>query len=146
MLLLISKIGNERLESFSTDDFLVINSLFYEQKIPENLKQRTKRLVDMGIIEHISRNKFVLARAFYAIAGKTGAITRHVGLDRETNKELLYKHIKENGENGTPFSELQQVLPAHSRDQIRVLLRELRTSEKIELAGKTHGGRWYTKS
>jgi ATP-dependent DNA helicase RecG len=144
MLLLISRIGNERLEGFSTEDFLVINSLFYEQKIPKNLEGRTKRLVDMGIIEHVSRNKFVLARAFYEIAGKTGARTRHVGLDRGTNKELLYRHIKENGKTGTPFSELQQVLPGHSRSQIQVLMRELRVDGKIYVVGKTHGARWYT--
>jgi ATP-dependent DNA helicase RecG len=146
MLLLISRIGNKRLENFSTEDFLVINSLFYEQKIPKNLEYRTKRLVDMGIIEHISRNKFVLARAFYEIAGKTGARTRYVGLDRDTNKQLLYKHIKENGKAGTPFGELQQVLPGHSRGQIQVLLRELRADEKIHVVGRTLGARWYANS
>jgi ATP-dependent DNA helicase RecG len=146
MLLLISRIGNERLESISTEDFLVINSLFYEQKIPKNLEGRTKRLVDMGIIEHVSRNKFVLARAFYEITGKMGARTRHVGLDRDTNKELLYKHINEKGKVGTPFSELQQVLPGHSRGQIQVLLRELRADGKIHVVGKTLGARWYAIS
>jgi len=35
--------------------------------------------------------------------------TRHVGLDRDTNKELLLKHIRENNAVGTPFKELQQV-------------------------------------
>jgi ATP-dependent DNA helicase RecG len=67
MLLLISKIGNERLESFSTGDFLVVNSLFYEQKIPKNLENRTKRLVDMGIIEHISWRRIIKksGAAFY---------------------------------------------------------------------------------
>jgi ATP-dependent DNA helicase RecG len=143
MLLLISKIGNDRLESFSTEDFLVINSLFYDQKLPINLHDRTKRLIDMGIIERVSRNKFVLARAFYEITGKTGIRTRYVGLDRETNKELLYKHIKENGRSGTPFSELQQVLPSHSISQIKVLLRELQAGKKIFSTGKTRGARWY---
>jgi ATP-dependent DNA helicase RecG len=146
MLLLMNKIGNERLESFSTGDFLVVNSLFYEQKIPKNLENCKKRLVDMGIIEHISRNKYVLARAFYEITGKTGTRTRYVGLDRDTNKELLYKHVKDNKDKGTPFSELMQVLPGHSRSQIQVLLRELRASGKIHVTGKTFGARWYANS
>jgi ATP-dependent DNA helicase RecG len=145
MLLLINTIGNERLESFSTEDFLVINSLFYDQKLPENLRGRTKRLIDMGIIEHVSRNKFVLARVFYRITGKTGLRTRYVGLDKETNKELLYKHIKENEETGSPFFELQQVLPGHSRDQIKVLLRDLQEQGKIFSTGKTRGARWHAK-
>ena len=37
--------------------------------------------------------------------GKSGIHTRVVGLDRETNKELLLKHIRANGDNGTPFKE-----------------------------------------
>ena len=146
MLLLISKIGNERMESLSTDDFIIINNLFFDQKIPESLKRRIKRLVDMGIIEHISRDKYVLARAFYEISGRTGTRTRHVGLDKETNKELLYKHIKDNGDNGTPLNELQQVLPGHSRSQIQALLRELRANERIKVNGITHGARWYANS
>ncbi|GHU76176.1 hypothetical protein FACS189461_3440 [Spirochaetia bacterium] len=146
MLLLINKIGNERLESFSTGDFLVINSLFYEQKIPKNFEGRTKRLVDMGIVEHVSRNKYVLARAFYEIIGKKGTRTRYVGLDRDTNKELLYKHIRDNRDKGTPFGELQQVLPGHSRSQIQVLLRELRAKGNIHAIGKTFGARWYANS
>ena len=146
MLLLINRIGNERLEHFSTDDFLVINNLFYEQKLSENLRKNIKRLIGMGIIEHVSRNKFVLARSFYEIVGKTGVRTRQLGLDKETNKALLYKHIQDNGNLGTPFAELQQVLPSHSRRQIQVLMRELKESERIEVRGKTFSARWYAKT
>jgi ATP-dependent DNA helicase RecG len=143
MLSLINKIGSERLENFSTDDFLVINSLFYEQKLPNKLSKRTKRLIDMGIIEHVSRGKYALARSFYKVMGKTGVRTRLVGLDRATNKELLYRHIKESENSGTPLRELQQVLPSHSRSQIQVLVRELRKEGKIHSKGKTFGARWY---
>ena len=141
----VRKIYNEHMESFSTDDFIVINNLFFDLKIPEKLKYRIKRLVEVGIIEQAGRQKYVLARAFYKIAGKAGARTRHVGLDRETNKELLFKHIKDSGKNGTPFSELQQVLPGHSRGQITVLLRELRGNGRIQVIGKTLGAKWYFK-
>jgi ATP-dependent DNA helicase RecG len=142
MLTLINKIGNERMEFFSTDDFLVINVLFHEQKLSDNLRSRTKRLIDMGIIEHAGRDKYVLARSFYEVTGKSGIHTRLTGLDRETNKELILKHIKRNGEKGTPLRELQQVLPSHSRSQIQVLLRELREEKKIVSKGKTNGARW----
>jgi hypothetical protein len=43
--------------------------------------------------------------------------TRRVGLDRETNKELLLKNIHDKGDEGAPFKELQQVLPGHNRGQ-----------------------------
>ena len=63
--------------------------------------------------------------------------TRHVGLDRNTNKELLLKHIREHNEVGTSFKELQQVLPSHSRNQIQVLMRELKEAGKVICKGKT---------
>ena len=97
----------------------------------------------MGIVEHIGRKKFVLARSLYAATGKTGVHTRHVGLDRDTNKELLLKHIRQNNTVGTPFKELQQVLPGHSRNQIQVLMRELKEDGKVVCRGKTHAAKWY---
>ena len=121
MLSLINKIGAERLESLSTDDFLVIDALFHDRKLSEELRSRIKRLVDMGIVEHIQ-----LAE-----------------LDRETNKELIFKHIKNNGANGTPLKELYQVLPNHSRSQIQVLLRELRKEKRIYSKGSTSAAKWY---
>ena len=144
MLSLINKIGNDRLEAMSTDDFLVVDALFHEQPLSNTLRLRTKRLIDLGLVEHTGRNKYVLARGLYEVADKTGVYTRLVGLDRETNKELLLKHIRSNGDKGTPFRELEQVLPSHSRDQVRVLLRELRKTGHIHVVGKTSGARWFS--
>lgn len=143
MLSLINKIGNDRLEVLTTADFLVINALFYERPINKNLRLRLKRLTEMGIVEHIGRNKYVLARSLYSAAGKPGVHTRIVGLDRDTNKELLVKHIREEGRDGTPLKDLQQVLPGQTRGQIQVLLRELRKEGRIHLVGKTSAGRWF---
>lgn len=126
MLSLINQIGNDRMEILSTGDFLTINELYHEQSVTESLKPSLKKLMNLGIVEHIGRNKYVLARSLYTAAGKSGIHTRVVGLDRDTNKELLLKHIRKNGDKGTPFKELQQVLPGHNRSQIQVLMRELR--------------------
>ena len=146
MLSLINKIGNERLDSLSTTDFLTINALYYERSLSGNLRLRLKHLAEMGIVEHIGRNKYVLARSLYRTVGKSGIHTRIVGLDRETNKELLLKHIREKGIEGTPFRELQQVLPGHSRGQIQVLLRELHNENRAYCAGKTSAARWFPGS
>jgi len=142
MLSLINRIGNDRMESFSTGDFLTINALYHEWELTENLKPFLKHLLDVGIVERIGRDKYVLARSLYAAAGKPGVHTRIVGLDRGTNKELLLNHIRKSGNVGTPISELQQVLPGLSRDQIRVLLRELREEHRIFCSGKTRNARW----
>lgn len=145
MLSLINKIGNERLEAMSTNDFLVVDALFHQRPLTDTLRSRINRLIEMGIIEHVSRNKYVLARILYEVAGKSGVYTRLVGLDRDTNKELILKHIRKNGKSGTPFKELEQVLPSHSRNQIKVLIRELQQAEQIYVVGKTSAAKWFAR-
>lgn len=143
MLSLVNQIGNERLENLSTADFLVIDALYHEKALKENVRGRLRHLTEMGIVEHIGRNKYVLARSLYNAVGKSGIHTRIVGLDRNTNKELLLKHIRKRDEEGTPFKELQQVLPGHNRGQIQVLLRELRKEGRVYCIGNTSAARWY---
>lgn len=143
MLSLINRIGNERMESFSTTDFLVINALYHAEEVPQSMNQSLKRLETLGVVEHIGRSKYVLARGLYAAAGKSGVHTRMVGLDRETNKALLLKHIHDNGSEGTPFRELQQVLPGQSRNQLQVLMRELYKEGRVYCKGKTRGAKWF---
>jgi ATP-dependent DNA helicase RecG len=145
MLALINKIGNERLEALSTGDFLTIDALYHEKTLPENLRPHLKRLIELGIVERVSRNKYVLARSLYEATGKSGVHTRIVGLDRETNKELLLKHIRKNGDKGTPFKELEQVLSSHSRNQLKVLVRELQQNDLIYIVGKTSAARWFAR-
>ncbi len=144
MLSVINRIGDERMESLSTDDFLAIDALYHQKPLTDKVRSRLKRLTDMGIVEHAGRNKYVLARSLYAATGQTGVHTRRVGLDRDTNKELLLKHIRSNGKSGTPLKELYQVLPGHSRSQIQTLLRELRDEGKVFCKGKTNNARWHT--
>jgi ATP-dependent DNA helicase RecG len=146
MLSVLSKIGDERLEQFVTEDFLVIDELFRREKIPAKFHSRIHPLLDMGIIETSGRNKYVLARSLYAVTGKAGVYTRNVGLDRETNKALLLKHIRDSGKDGAPLKELQQVLPSHSRKQVQLLLASLREEDRIKLDGKTNGARWFVVS
>ena len=143
MLSVIKRISERCAELLSTEDFLVIDALYHERSLNEKMRFRLNRLIVMGIVEHIGRKKYVLARSLYAATGKTGVHTRHVGLDRDTNKELLLKHIRQNNEVGTPFKELQQVLPSQSRCQIQKLLRELRVAGKVISVGKTSAARWY---
>ena len=117
--------------------------MFHEQILPDKLRQRTKRLIDMGIIEHTGRSKYVPARSLYEVIGKTGVHTRLVGLDRERNKELIIKHLEKSGMEGAPLKEFHQVLPGHSRGQIQVLIRELRKEKRVYVEGKTSAAKWF---
>ncbi|MCL2764070.1 MAG: putative DNA binding domain-containing protein [Treponema sp.] len=149
LLLMLKKINIEQLESMIIADLLIINSLFHEQKISKqilgfkNIQVNINKLIDWGIIEVAGRKKYVLARSLYESTGKSGIHTRLVGLDKETNKELLLKHIKSNAKKGTPFMELQQVLPSLSRKQIQVLVSELKNEKKVKLIGERKNALWF---
>jgi ATP-dependent DNA helicase RecG len=122
---------------------LLIDSVHAENKVPEDFKHRLSTLLENGIIERVGKGKFILSKHFYKFLGKKGVYTRKKGLDKETNKTLLLKHIKDNAKEGTRLQELLQVLPNHSISQVQSLLRELRNEEKVFCKGKTRGGLWY---
>lgn len=143
MLSLINRISQKCEELLSTEDFLSINALYHGLPLDQNMQARLNRLIDMGIVEHIGRRKYVLARSLYAATGKTGVHTRQIGLDRDTNKELLLRHIRQNNEVGTPFKELQQVLPGLNRNQIQDLMKELKKEGKVFCEGKTSAAKWF---
>jgi ATP-dependent DNA helicase RecG len=69
--------------------------------------------------------------------------TRKHGLDRDTNKALLVKHIKENALSSAKMETLRQVLTNLSRSQIQVLLRELTKAGVIHHHGATRAVLWY---
>jgi ATP-dependent DNA helicase RecG len=71
-----------------------------------------------------------------------GTYTRKRGLDRETNKELLLKHLRENDGTGASLAELRQVLPTLSESAVQRLLDELRSEGRVYLAGSRRWARW----
>ncbi|MBX9609797.1 MAG: putative DNA binding domain-containing protein [Gammaproteobacteria bacterium] len=142
----IERLGEEKLKSFSTHDFLALDYLRREQALPEHLKACLPSLISVGAVESIGRGRgarHILARGLYAALGSKGVYTRTKGLDRGTNKALLLKHIQDNAASGAQMEEFRQVLPALSRSQIQVLLRELRKEGTIHSVGLTKAARWY---
>ena len=109
------------------------------------LRTSTRALVNEGIVESVSRGKYVLNKKYYVIAGKKGTYTRRKGLDRETNRQLLLKHIKENSKLGSPMKELMQVLPSLSRRQVQILVSSLAKENSIYKTGKTRSSLWFHK-
>jgi ATP-dependent DNA helicase RecG len=85
----------------------------------------------------------MLSRRFYGFLGKKGVYTRRRGLDRETNKTLLLKHIQDSQHEGSKLQELMQVLPALSRDQVQKLLQALKVEGRIYHVGYANAARWY---
>lgn len=147
-VLFLEKLAEETRQTFSLEDLQVINAVYKSQPIPECAHQQLPTLVELGVVERIGRGKgqrFVLARRFYAFLGKEGAYTRASGLDRETNKALLLKHLQA-CPNGAPLAELAQVLPSLSRRQLQTLLLELKSTGTVRHQGHTRGARWFAMS
>lgn len=145
----LEQVGAERLATFGTDDFLLLDVLRRDVPVPDRLKPRLTHLIDEGVIERIGRGRGVrclLSRSLYDSLGEKGVYTRQRGLDRETNKTLLERHIRENAKDGSPLRDLQQVLPALSKDQVQKLLTELRAESRIRLVGQRRWARWYPES
>jgi len=144
----MERLGDETLRSFSTYDFLALDYLHREQPLPEHLKARLPSLIGVGAIESMGRGKgtsYLLSRRFYAALGAKGVYTRKKGLDHDTNKALLEKHLCSQGETGAPLAELRQVLPAESERAVQRLLDELRDEGKIALQGQRRWARWFIK-
>lgn len=142
----LEKVGHEILASFTTKDFLLLDFLHKELPVPPEYSERLPRLLDRGVIERAGKGKHVLSKRFYALAGKKGVYTRKKGLDRDTNKALLLKHIKGNKKTGTRLDELLQVLPSLTYNQVQTLLRELKKEGAVHLVGKTRGALWFPGS
>jgi len=87
--------------------------------------------------------RYILSRRFHEFLGERGTYTRKRGLDRNTNMELLLKHIRDNRKTGSRLADLQQVLPDVPRGTIRSLMSQLRTEGRITCVGRTRGARWF---
>lgn len=142
----LEEIGRERLASFATEDFLVLDLVHREQPVPDFLRPRLEPLLEQGVIERIGRGRgvrYLLSRRFYRFLGKPGVYTRRRGLDRETNKALLLRHLQDALPNGCAMVEIEQVVPNLSRSMIKRLLNELRHEGKANLEGTRRWARWF---
>lgn len=144
----LEKVGQERSSHFSTEDLLVLDLIHRQRPVGDDLRPRLLALFDEGIVERLGRGRdtqYLLARKLYGFLGQAGAYTRRRGLDRETNKALLLRHIEESGSAGAPMHELLQVLPALSRKQVRSLTASLRLDGRVRQEGRTSASRWYAQ-
>ena len=142
----LEKVGQENLASFATQDFLVLDLVHREQPVPDTLRPRLIHLREQGIIESVGKGRgvrYLLSRRFYAALGQKGSYTRRRGLDKDTNRELLAKHLSENAAEGCPLSQLHQVIPHISRRAVQRLLNDLRASGRARLGGSGRGARWF---
>lgn len=142
----MERLGDDKLRSFTTRDYLALECLQHEKELPAPLKDCLPGLVAAGAVEVLGRGKGVrhmLAAALYAALGAKGTYTRKKGLDHETNKALLVKHLKDQGDAGAPLREFRQVLPALPVKAVQQLLDELRNEGVITVVGQRKWALWH---
>lgn len=142
----LEKIGSARTALFTTHELLVLDMVRREQTVPGELRPMLQSLADEGIVESLGRGRgvhYLLSRRYHQEAGKAGVYTRKKGLDRETNRQLLIKHIRDSGLDGAPLHDLHQVLNFLSETQVKYLLQGLKAEGKIQMRGYGRGARWY---
>ena len=91
----------------------------------------------------VVRSKVLVSRQYYKAIGKGGTFTRLKGLDNNTNKELLKRHMKDMGNSGLKLRVFQQVLPSLDIRNIQWLLNGLKASGEVYVSGRTSAARWF---
>lgn len=141
----IERLGEDALSRFQTLDFITLDALAHNRDLSDQMRSRLPGLIDVGAVESIGKGKglrHLLSRDLFNEMGRAGVHTRQKGLDHETNKELLLRHIASCGEHGARISELEQVLPASSRRSIQRMLNELKAEGRAHLKGLRDRSRW----
>lgn len=146
LLVFLQRLEDFQREHLSLDDLMLLSVLSQDHTVPEALKDRVPALQAAGLVEVVGRGrgtKTILSRRLYAGIGQPGTYTRKRGLDKEENKALLLKHVRES-RRGAVIQELEQVLPDKTRPQIHALLHELAIEGKIVYVGSKRTGKWHT--
>ena len=139
----LDRLGRERQGRFEVADLVVLDAVHRGLEVPEPLRPRVAALIAQGAIERVDRRRLVLNRTFYALKGRPGEHTRRRGLDRKTRMALLVEHMGSCGTEGAPFQDLAGVLPEAGRNELRVLLRDLKAAGLAHVRGKTRAARWF---
>lgn len=140
---LFKEIGDETLSSFSTDDFRAVRCVLDGKQMPRELKSRVPRLVELGVLERVDRNRLIMAQKYYQAIGKTGKYTRLRGISDKACMELLCQHMENEKNRGLHLMDFAQVLPAYSPRKIQRLLNALAKGGKVRVEGRTKGAKWY---
>jgi ATP-dependent DNA helicase RecG len=139
-------LSQEMSVTFAPEHLWALDYLERNEKLPDHLADTVRHLESTGVISRVGRgrgSRLMLSRRFHRFLGSAGDFTRKAGLDRETNKELLIKHIRDSGKDGARLEDLRQVLRDHSADQVQTLIRELSKEGRVHHVGRTRAARWY---
>ena len=83
----------------SIDDLILLEKI-KDQNAKKITKAQVKKFLDIGIVSFIGvgrGTRYLLSKQYYKDHGLLGKYTKIVGLGRDKIKEMILKHVKENG-------------------------------------------------
>lgn len=140
------RVSEEKKVNWTVSDLILLELIRKGDHLNASQHDAVKRLVDQGFVELIGRGKgvrYILSKKFYTFLGEKGTYTRKRGLDTETKKTLLLKHLEHHLQGR--FSEFKDVIPGLTDDQLKGLLKSLRKENKIKFIGAHRNGYWVIK-
>jgi len=128
---------------------LTIDELILLEKIKDQCagkinKEQVKKFLDTGIVSFIGvgrGTRYLLSKNYYKDRGLLGKYTKIAGLGRDKIKEMILKHIKENGKGSS--KEFSQAFSELSQKDIDNIIQELRRDKRIKFVGSNkRTGHW----
>ena len=127
----------------SIDDLILLENI-KDQNVKNITKGQVKKFLDIGIVSSVGVGKgtrYLLSKRYYKDHGLLGRYTKILGLGRDKIKELMLKHLKENGK-GTS-REFAQAFPELTPKDIDNIIQELRRDGRIKFIGQNaRKGHW----
>jgi ATP-dependent DNA helicase RecG len=140
-ILYLEKIANEQQIGLSFEEILELENIREKAKVTDT--KFKEKFLSAGIIERIGVGRgthYILAQKYYAHRNELGVHTMLSGLDRDTYKELIMKHIK--GKRRGTAAQFQKAFKDLKAMDISNLLRELKNEGKIVHHGSKSRGYW----
>ncbi len=127
----VFKIADKEQKILSVDELVFLFKIKNKEFVE---RDKINSLINLGLVEIVGKRKYILSKKYYLDSNQRGKYTRSKGLDGETNKQIILKHLSEFPE-GAKKQELIDVLPHLSWIKIWRILDELRNENKIVFIG-----------
>lgn len=137
----LASIGNERLERFTTEEYLALDAVRRGLPMPSRSQSYAPALAAEGILTDIGEGQYALSKLYTALSSTALSIKQQD--ERQQNKDLLLQYIREHNDRGSKLDDLRQVTLHLNRDQVQYLLQELKTAGNAHNEGRTSASRWF---
>ncbi len=133
----------EKKSALLSQHYLTLDLLRRKERGLRSQREELAVLRSLGIVRFEGRGRgvrYLIGETLYDNSTFTSDLPRVQ--DRRAWKDRLLAHIKETDGTDCTLETLHGILPEHTRDQVRTLLREMQAEGLIHVAGRTKGSRW----